>query len=251
MRHYIVDAHNLIHKDKELSKLLPEKLELARKRFLDLVNSFANRYPKFKISVVYDGVLKEVFSEKANVYIYEAGPYQKADDIIKKFIREEHKTKSCTIASSDLEIVDYARLHLCNYISAENFLYELKFAKAGKVRLRDIEGVKPVNLSDLGQTESESFLAYFEENPLDENYNPKPRETKPKKKVKYVAKAQPPVDLDTQDLINYFKTGTVNKETEKRLKESKITEEVVIKKINKNAYDVDDSELLAAFLKPD
>jgi len=251
MRHYIVDAHNLIHKDIELKKLLPNKLELARIKFLELINSFANRYPKFKISVVYDGVLKEVYSEKTNVYIYEAGPYQKADDIIKKFIREEHKTKNCTIASSDLEIIDYARLHLCNYISAENFLYELKFAKAGKVGRRDIDGVKPVNLSELGQTESESFLAFFEDNPLDENLNPSPKEIKPKKKVKYVAKAEPPVDLDTVDLINYFKTGELNKETEKRLKDTKKTETVDLKKINKNAYDVDDSELLAAFLSPD
>ncbi|MCX6146616.1 MAG: NYN domain-containing protein [Candidatus Kapabacteria bacterium] len=228
MKHYIIDAHNIIHFDKNLNKVLEQKsVDLARIELINLINPFAKKYPKYKITVVFDGVLGNVFSSLENLYVIEAGRYKKADDVIQDYIRWETNRKLCTVVSNDLEVVQYAKLHDCNILKTEDFLYELNFAKAGTIRKYDIENVKIIAPEMVNAKSVDNLLRYFEDNPIEgSNSN-----SNKKKKYSAVSKIDSKVNIkevvedifDINGLKNYFEKGITSTKKNKDIKLKSVT----------------------------
>jgi predicted RNA-binding protein with PIN domain len=246
MKHYIIDAHNIIHFDKTLNKVLEQKsVDLARVELINLINPFAKKYAKYKITVVFDGVLGNVFSSLENLYVIEAGRYKTADDVIQDYIRWETNRKLCTVVSNDLEVVQYAKLHDCNILKTEDFLYELNFAKAGIIRKYDIENVKIIAPEMVNAKSVDNLLRYFEDNPIEgSNSN-----SSKKKKYSVVSKIDSKVNIkeveeeifDINGLKNYFEKGITSTKKNKDIKLKSVT----IDSIEVNEKDV--SEMMKLF----
>jgi hypothetical protein len=249
MKHYIIDVFNLLHKEKSIAMEVNKSLSKAIKLTYDLLYIFALRYPKYKISLVFDGIIDNIHSDLQNLYIYESGNYKKADEVIMELIRFEHKTKNVTVVSSDIEVAQYAKIHDCNIISSDNFILELQLVKAGKLKPSEVKEYNKVKLMT-NKTEIENYLEIFESSPLDKDLNP----IKTVKSKKYTfeqkneSKSITDDTLNLSELKNYFETGSYSTEVSKRIKkENKLNNSIPLAK--KEELSKDDDELLREWLK--
>ncbi len=246
MKHYIIDAHNLIHFDKKLNNILETiSVNQARIELINLINPFAKKYSKYKITVVFDGVLENVFSSLENLYIVEAGRYKIADDVIKDYIRWDRNRKLCTVVSNDLEVIQYARLHDCNILKTENFIYELNFVKAGDINKKDIENVKIISSEAINAIEVDNLLKYFEDNPIDgskKETKEKSSYSKKQKDISKVDKIEKQIELvDFSGLKNYFEKGISDKKHKQIINNNSIS-------INSENYEENDiDEMMKLF----
>lgn len=227
MKHYIIDAHNIIHFDKTLNRVLESKsVDSARIELINLINPFAKKYSKYKITVVFDGVLNNVFSSLDNLYVVESGRYKIADDLIKDYIRWETNRKLCTIVSNDLEVIQYAKLHDCNILKTEDFIYELNFAKAGDIRKKDIENIKIISPEVVNAIEVDNLLKYLEDNPIDGSE--KKAKTNQKYSTKHFTKQKDnkieskAETIDLGGLKNYFEKGIALNKAKSDTKEKSV-----------------------------
>jgi len=126
MPHYILDAHNILHKHPVWSRLiLSRQLTEARQGLVNAVARLAERYPAFFFSLVFDGVNTGVRVPYRNIAVYEAPRSTTADAIIKQRIDADINPRDCIVVSSDTEVHNYARRSGCKVISAREFLQEL------------------------------------------------------------------------------------------------------------------------------
>jgi predicted RNA-binding protein with PIN domain len=126
MPHYILDAHNILHKHPVWNRLiLSKQLAEARQGLVNAVARLAVRYPSFFFSLVFDGVNTGVQAPYRNIAVYEAPRSTTADAIIKQRIDADTNPRDCIVISSDTEVHNYARRSGCKVISAREFLQEL------------------------------------------------------------------------------------------------------------------------------
>jgi predicted RNA-binding protein with PIN domain len=127
MQHYILDAHNIIHKHPVWRGFIEKRmLAEARQGLVNAVAGLAERYPAFFYSVVFDGSNTGVRAPYRNVAIYEAPRGTTADTIIKQRVDADPNPRACVIISSDTEVHNYARRSGCAVMSADAFLKELQ-----------------------------------------------------------------------------------------------------------------------------
>jgi predicted RNA-binding protein with PIN domain len=131
MQHFILDAHNIMHKDPAMKRLMDVSLTDARQALVSLVESVAQKRADAYFSVVFDGVNAGVASSLRNVVIRETRRFQEADEIIKDLVRREESPRLATVVSSDTEVHNFAKLSGCAVKSSEAFLRELR-ASAGR-----------------------------------------------------------------------------------------------------------------------
>lgn len=126
MKHYILDAFNIIHKQREWKKSLLRSPDEAVQRLLLALSNYATRYTAYRFSVVLDGHHTEASSTAANIRVLSAGLERNADTLIKEMIAahsaDTKRHTDVVVISSDTEVYNYARLHAAEAISSEDFL---------------------------------------------------------------------------------------------------------------------------------
>ncbi|MDA3844588.1 MAG: NYN domain-containing protein [Candidatus Kapabacteria bacterium] len=125
MKHFILDAHNIMHKSPVISDILDLDLLEARNALLYEIADYSDKYPSYKFSVVFDGRASKVSSPRSQIVVYKSGTMKIADTVIKDLIKKEIVPSLCTVVSSDSELYKYARIYSCTPILSEDFLSEI------------------------------------------------------------------------------------------------------------------------------
>lgn len=167
MLHYLIDAYNLIHQDKDLEyELQNVSAESAAEKVFQLLSKFAAYHSKKKFTLVFDGTPFDIHSPFQNVYIEGSGRFI-ADDIIKGYISSAVNAKNYIVVSSDKEIINFAKLHLAEYYLSEQFILELRMFNNTSVDDLELGIYKTVQKDEFQA--KDLLLKYFNENPLDPN----------------------------------------------------------------------------------
>jgi predicted RNA-binding protein with PIN domain len=133
MTHYILDAHNVLHKRPAWNRLINNRqLAEARQALVNAVARLAERYPAFFFTLVFDGVNTGVRAPYRNIAVYESPRGTPADIIIKQRIDADPNPHECIVVSSDTEVHNYARRSGCTVMSAAEFLQELDRPRLSK-----------------------------------------------------------------------------------------------------------------------
>jgi predicted RNA-binding protein with PIN domain len=165
MIHYLIDAYNLIHQDKNLKFILEnDSNELAAEKLFQLMSGFAINNPKKKFTLIFDGSPFDIHSPFENVYIEGSGKF-KADDIIKSYISSAVNPKKYIVITSDREIISFAKQYYSEYYLAEQFILELRMANSQSLEEKELEIFKISQKDDIQP--KDLLLKYFNENPLD------------------------------------------------------------------------------------
>ena len=126
MKHFILDAFNIIHKDNELSGLMKKSLDLAANTLLNYVTMVTDKYPAYKFTVVYDADPAVFQPGNPNIQIINAGAGRIADEIIKKLVKNENQPSLTTVVSSDIELYKFARIYACTPMYSEEYIIYAK-----------------------------------------------------------------------------------------------------------------------------
>ncbi len=122
MKHYILDAFNIIHKHPGLKEKLNHSVDLACNSFLIYIKTLIDKYPSYSITAVFDAN-PAIFAPKSkNIMVKSSGNKMTADDLIKDMITREMKSSLAVIVSSDAEIYNFAKLYYKNPMTSEEFL---------------------------------------------------------------------------------------------------------------------------------
>ena len=114
LRTVIIDGNNVIHKTQGLKKLFSENPEAAQ---LSLYESLKGKLSRNdKLVLVFDG-----FSNIKSPNIIFSG-VKKADDVIRKFIKDNYGKIAIAVVSSDNEIQGTARICGCEVLNSEDFI---------------------------------------------------------------------------------------------------------------------------------
>ncbi len=123
MIHYIIDGNNLIGKIPELKKVYESDKQQTRCILVEILNNyFAGK--KIKLSLHFDGY------EKSHLKIVNGKiKYSKnlqADLMIRKEIDNTQSKRLITLITSDLSLIEYAKVNGCNYKTSEEFYNDIK-----------------------------------------------------------------------------------------------------------------------------
>lgn len=159
MRHYIIDVHNVLHQHPEWKQYLRRSmLREARQAFVTAIIRFAERYPGFFFTLVFDGLNTGVIAPNRNIAIFETPRGTPADLIIKQQIDRDPQPRQCIVISSDTEVHNYARLSGCVVLASGAFLQEIELFEA-KQRPSPSNAEKPIQSS---MAELEELRRLFE-----------------------------------------------------------------------------------------
>lgn len=125
MKHFILDANNIIHVRPEWRSLLHKAPDAARNALLISVIDDARRHPGYTFTVVFDGAPSPYLATGARVKTICSGARTTADEVIKRIIRSEQDPHQCIVVSSDTEIHNFARRNACTPLSSTAFLHRL------------------------------------------------------------------------------------------------------------------------------
>ncbi|MFY7997668.1 MAG: NYN domain-containing protein [Candidatus Kapaibacteriota bacterium] len=131
MQHIILDAHNIMHKDASMKRLMDVSLTEARQALVFLVEGLAKKRSDVYYTIVFDGVNAGVASSLKNVVVRETRRFQEADEIIKDLVRREERPHLATVVSSDIEVHNFAKRSACTVKSSESFLREARASVSG------------------------------------------------------------------------------------------------------------------------
>lgn len=149
-KHYIIDAHNVMHKIPEVERLMANGITAARTRFMGMLGDWAVSHRAFRFTVVFDGTAKDVKYSSPNVSILRSGQNKSADELIFDLIRKTH-SGAATVVSSDNEITNFARASALDVLPSSDFaemISEARFTsserdeKPSHTRLRDFEELR-------------------------------------------------------------------------------------------------------------
>jgi predicted RNA-binding protein with PIN domain len=125
-RQYLIDGYNLIYQFPELRKLLERDLESARERLISRLSSFAIE-ENVEVMVIFDGDTRipENSIKRQGVKVVFSKMPEKADPVIKRLIDSKSDSDDMVLVSSDLEIVNYAKLNSVSVVSSRSFANDL------------------------------------------------------------------------------------------------------------------------------
>lgn len=213
MKHYLIDAYNLIHQDSDLLFSLNNSPSIASEKLFKLLAKFAFHNHKKKFTLIFDGDPFDIHSPFANVYIEGSGKL-KADDIIKSYISSAVNSNDYIIVSSDREILSYAKLYSTDYYLSEQFILELRMFNKSNVNEEELEIYNNIQKDETKPTDL--LLKYFNDNPLNPDTfeeiipilnNSSKLEEKPKATKPQINKKEAEKDLSNDELmklINHF-----------------------------------------------
>lgn len=154
--HYIFDGWNVIWKIDDISALIPNDLELARKKFqLFIEDYFHNQKVKYKI--VYDGqpgIPNNLPKSSRKKIIFSKKP-DSADSLILRFLKKQKSPKIWTLVSSDRQLTFLAKDYGVKILSSEQFVKSVKTRRAKSERA--LQNQEP----NLSQNEIDYWLNIF------------------------------------------------------------------------------------------
>lgn len=191
----LIDIYNLLHQDRQLVHLFKNDHNKAFQKLIHWVSIYGNKNPKLKIICVFDGEIPDIDSLSHNVRLEASGRYQKADDIIKDYIRVSVNPKQIKIITSDRDIISFAKMHFSEWYSSEDFLQELLFlveqdeldtSNYNKIKHQDKSDLLMLQFSEKELTKDDFYGMGIEEK-FEKNISPqieKPKVKTEKKKDK-------------------------------------------------------------------
>jgi predicted RNA-binding protein with PIN domain len=119
---YLIDANNVIGKDKELFTLQKKDKISSREVLAHRIDrSFSNK--KINVMVFFDGFKTlAIKTSKARIFYSDN---KTADDLIKDYISDAVNKKNITVVTSDHNVQQFARVCSCTVKSSEDFLKEI------------------------------------------------------------------------------------------------------------------------------
>lgn len=135
----LIDAHNLLHQDKELAKIYRKNYTQAFEELVNMIGIYAYQNHKKKVYVIFDGFAPEIYPPFENMYVEESGRYQSADDLIKDYVRTSVNPKKLKIISSDRDILNFAKNQGSEIYRSEDFIHELRFIATKPVTQQEEE----------------------------------------------------------------------------------------------------------------
>ncbi len=128
MQEYIIDAHNVIHTTGQFRNFIAQGIDAARVALLNAIESFAQDYPSYIFTVVFDGRNAGVSSAYRMVKVQYSNN-KTADELIKKRIRKLSGKRNVIIVSSDTEVHNYARVNALQVESSSQFAQKILSGK--------------------------------------------------------------------------------------------------------------------------
>ncbi|MCU7493090.1 MAG: hypothetical protein HF312_18610 [Ignavibacteria bacterium] len=122
MKHYIIDANNLIGKIKFLRNLQNKSGQGSREKLAFMVDKhFLGK--KVRVTLNFDGFMDlAINTSKLRIHYSEK---RTADELIKQQIEMEKNPRLITLISSDSNLAEFARVCRCEVILSEDFAREL------------------------------------------------------------------------------------------------------------------------------
>ena len=148
MKHFILDALNIIHASKTWSRVLKNDMQASIALLINAVEGYAVRYPSYRFTIVVDGAPLRLPGTRPSIIIMNANT-PNADQKIKELIRQSHSPSSLTVVSTDTEVFNYARINAAHAVTSEEFLKliaPISIAKASSKNTAPIQE-KPAGVS--------------------------------------------------------------------------------------------------------
>lgn len=121
MKHYIIDAHNVIHKSAFLSSQIQVSLDVARNSLVQMLSQFSQKYASYKFTVIFDGKIGYNSVKNKSIHII-SSLEREADELIKEKVANLKSTKNVIVVSSDNAVISFAKVHACDTLSSQDFL---------------------------------------------------------------------------------------------------------------------------------
>lgn len=121
MKHYILDAYNIIHKSQFLRTKLSVTAEIAIASLIEAVKAYLTKYASYKATIIIDGTSKFVFESTGKLKIILSNS-KTADELIKELVKSKEGDKSAVVVSSDREVANFAKAYAVSSISSEDFI---------------------------------------------------------------------------------------------------------------------------------
>jgi predicted RNA-binding protein with PIN domain len=128
MQEYIIDAHNVIHTNSQFRNQISQGIDAARMALLNAIESYAQDYPSYTFTVVFDGRNAGIGSAYRMIKVQYSNN-KSADELIKKRIRKLSGNRNVIIVSSDTEIHNFARINAMQVESATQFAQKILSGK--------------------------------------------------------------------------------------------------------------------------
>ena len=162
MKHYIIDAHNVIHASDVLKAHIVSSYDIARNSLLQMIDSYSKVFPSYKFTAIFDGIIGYISISSPKIKIMSSGE-READELIKTKISKLKSTKNVIVVSSDLEVVGYARVNACEVISAKAFISLLNNPTQKKASTSKSKSSKSEKPNTPSKKEVEEFKKLFGE----------------------------------------------------------------------------------------
>lgn len=143
IKHYIIDGNNLLGKLARSGKFSNSKsIDKRPKLALMLDRYFANK--KVTATLHFDGHKKEsVKTNKLRIYYSEN---RSADEWIKHEIMVAKNPKTICVVTSDINIIEFAKVNSCKTIKSEKYASELLIKKSGD---SEEEAIKAIDQNEI------------------------------------------------------------------------------------------------------
>lgn len=134
---YLIDANNVIGKDKSLFKIQKKDNFSSREILAHRIDRhFLTK--KVNVAIFFDGFITlPIKTSKAKIFYSNK---KTADDLIKNYIADSKNHRNITVITSDHNIQQFAHVCSCTVISSEDFLKELNLKDVDdeEVRIKEI-----------------------------------------------------------------------------------------------------------------
>lgn len=158
---YVLDGYNIIHKHRDLEKIMdsgPEGPERSRQKLLHLLAvRFADK--KVRVSVIFDGRYPGLSTQSRFPGInakYSLAP-QTADEVIMSYVENARKPRGITVVTSDRQIINTLDKSGCRFILSEEFVR--RFLSAD--RTEDPDRDEAIRHRKLDEHQVREWMEYF------------------------------------------------------------------------------------------
>jgi len=130
---YIIDGYNVLFSERFKEYIEKFGFQSAREHLINFIKSY-----KANCLIVFDG--NENYPNP-NIKGVIFTKNEKADEYIKKFIKNYNKKHELIVVSDDSSIIDFAKKHNVKFISVEKFLESSKLRKQKNKKEIDFEKI--------------------------------------------------------------------------------------------------------------
>lgn len=175
MKTYIIDAYNLICKDKNLFDKCNRDRAIALAALIELVATHSDRYPSYQYRIVADGFINHFASSPNPRISISFSNTKTADEKIKKMVAQSANKSNLIVISSDTEVYNFAKIYGVEAAESEAFLkilngtQQIGSQKSINRNAKDVSknGILRDKPGGMGRREMQNFMQMFSE-PLDE-----------------------------------------------------------------------------------